>query len=374
MQKKSRIARNMILLSLALCVSACASSPRTESVERAKTATHKLAVGNGATASDAQLEARYQALLRDIHGDAVDVHRPPAETVPAPVKEPAVMVHEAPLPSEPPSGLTVQPEAILRIRVKEDPSLDGQYAVNEIGAINLDYIGPIILFNYTEAQAAEKIREVLVSRAFRNATVEVDILRASYDRIGVEGMVNQAGIIRIGAGDAISLNDALLRAGGLRGTASGLKARIVRGGLTNVLAAAQDGEVYPMQGPDGQPAVPRVWLRNNDKAIVFSVHAETRAALGDKEVLVLGEVSREGPVRFSSGEPATMMRLAFKIGGFPRYANTRRVTILRRDDRGVETERVVNVQRILETGDPDLDIQLMDGDRIIVPARRLSFF
>ncbi len=277
--------------------------------------------------------------------------------------------------SPPASALTVQPEAVLRIRVKEDPTLDGQYAVNRIGAVNLGYIGPIILFNYTEQQAAEKIREVLITRAFRNATVEVEILRASYDRIGIGGLVNNAGLLRIGAGDVISLNDALLRAGGLSGPASGMQVRIVRGGLTNVLASAQEGEVYAMQGADGRPAVPRVWLRNNDKAIVFSTRPQGAAAeYGDKEVIVLGEVSRPGPIRFAHGEPATMMRLAFKIGGFPRYANTRQVRILRRDEQGIEREIKVNVERMLETGDPEKDVPLQDGDRIIVPARRISLF
>ncbi len=309
----------------------------------------------------------------DVPVPDIDIDVEPAPMAPAALAAADPNIRESP----PASALTVQPEAVLRIRVKEDPTLDGQYAVNQIGAVNLGYIGPIILFNYTEQQAAEKISEVLVTRAFRNATVEVEILRASYDRIGIGGQVNNAGLLRIGAGDSISLNDALLRAGGLSAPAHGMQVRIVRGGLTNVLASSQEGELYAMQDANGRPAVPRVWLRNNDKAIVFSIHARGAAAAaeyGDKEVIVLGEVSRPGPIRFAHGESATMMRLAFKIGGFPRYANTRQVRILRRDEQGIEHEIRVNVERMLETGDPEKDVPLQDGDRIIVPARRISLF
>lgn len=351
------------------------------------------------SAAGATLEERYTRLLREINAETVpdpgllppaDFVAPPPPpppdriTVPAkpalPPPDLAVATPAAPVTGEPvtppPAGsvpLTIQPEAVLRIRVQEDPSLDGQYPVNEIGAVNLGYVGPIILFNRTAEQAAEKIREVLFSRDFRNATVTVEILRASYDRVAVGGHVNRPGSIRIGAGDTISLNDALLRVGGLKGTVRGMQVRIVRGGLTNVLAAVQEGDVYELQTEDGRPFVPAVRLSNNDKVTVFSSR-QAPAAYGDKEILVLGEVHRQGPVRFAGDEPSTMMRLVFRMGGFPPYANRRAVRIIRRDEKGIEREMTVNVERIMATGDPDDDVPLEHGDRIIVPARRISLF
>ncbi len=272
------------------------------------------------------------------------------------------------------SAITIQPEAVLNISVEEDPALNGNYPVNEIGAINLGYIGPIILFNRTEAEAADKIRDVLIGRAFKHATVKVELLRASYDRVEVAGSVNRPGLIRIGSGDAISLNDALLRAGGLRGTARGMQVRILRGGMTDAMAMALEGEVYSMLSADGEPAVPEVWLSNNDKAVIFSSRTEAVAAYGDKEIMVLGEVNRKGIIRFSGAEPCTVMHLIFKMGGFPQYANRRALRILRIDASGVEREIIVNAERIMETGHPDDDVPLEHGDRIIVPARRLSLF
>ena len=85
-------------------------------------------------------------------------------------------------------ALTIQPDCLLQIKVREDPGLDGSYPVNEIGAVALGYVGPVILYNRTERDAAVKIRDILKTRgAFKNSTVSVKIIRASYDKIQVAG-------------------------------------------------------------------------------------------------------------------------------------------------------------------------------------------
>ncbi|MBN1557614.1 MAG: SLBB domain-containing protein, partial [Lentisphaerae bacterium] len=270
--------------------------------------------------------------------------------------------------------LTIQPDSIVEIRVVEDPALDGSYPVNEIGAVELGYVGPVILVNMSEKEASEKIAEVLKSRHFKNATVRVRIMRASYDKIQLAGAVNRPGVIKIGAGDAVSLNDALLRVGGLRPTARGAKVRIVRDGMLSAVALAIDGEEYALMTEDGYPSVPDVMLDNNDVAYVFSAHEEMPMDVGEKEILVLGEVTRRGIYRFSSGEPCTLMHLIFKMNGFPQYADEQAIKIVRKEESGRERQLVVNATRIMATGDPDQDIPLQHGDRVIVPARRFSLF
>ena len=270
--------------------------------------------------------------------------------------------------------LTIQPDALIQVTVQEDPSLDGSYIVNELGAIDLGYIGPVILYNQTEQKAAEKIREVLIGRDFRQATVRVRILRASYDKIRVTGAVNRPGMIRVGAGDSISLNDALLRAGGLRPAVRGAQVRVVRDGLLSAVAASMEGDVYPLVNERGEPSVPDVSLRNNDLVTVFSRAQEAAVESGEKQVIVLGEVNRPGVYSFAPGEPCTMLHLLFKMGGLPQYANRRAVEIIRQDSGGREITITVDADRILRFGDPDDDVPLENGDRIRVPARRLSLF
>jgi polysaccharide export outer membrane protein len=271
-------------------------------------------------------------------------------------------------------GITIQPDCLLQIRVEEDPSLDGSYPVNEIGAVELGYVGPVILLNKTEKEAEQKIAEVLEYRDFRRATVNVRILRASYDKVRVVGAVGQSGIIRIGAGDNISLNDALLRAGGLKAAVRGTRVRVIRNGQRFAVWSALEGEEYELVDEDGIPVVPNVWLRNNDIAFVYSKRMERGQDLGGREILVLGEVNRKGIYRFAGAEPFTLMHLIFKMGGLPRYANPREIRIIRRDEEGAEDELVVDATRILDEGDPEEDVPLQDGDRIIVPSRGIAFF
>lgn len=276
------------------------------------------------------------------------------------------------------TDITIQPDCLLLITVQEDPELNGTYPVNDIGAIQLGYIGPVILFNKTEDEAEEKIRDILKLRNFRNATVDVRIQRASYDKVMITGDVHRPGMIRLGAGDSISMNDALLQAGGLKADAAATQLRVVKGGLLSAVRSSLDGQEYTMVTEDGIPRVPELNLRNNDVVYVFSSTSSGPGALGSegagKSVLVLGEVHREGFYSFGPAEQCSMLYLLLKMGGLPAYANDKSVRILRRDEYGHEEEIKVDARRILRDGNPDFDVSLENGDRIIVPPRRINLF
>lgn len=270
--------------------------------------------------------------------------------------------------------LTIQKDSVVSVTVKEDPQLNGSYPVNDVGAIGLGYIGPVILLNKTAQEAQLKIKEVLEGRSFKTATVTVEIQRASYDNLLVTGSVNSPGLIKIGAGDTISLNDALLRANGVSVPVGSARIRVVRGGRLSAIAPALSGETYKLVSDSGEPSVPGVVLRNNDVVYVYTEGAAVDKNEKTVTVLVLGEVRRPGFNTFVGSEPATIMNLVFKMGGLPPYANDKAVKIVRRDRQGREAEFAVNVRRIMASGDPDLDVPLEEGDRIIVPARRFTLF
>jgi protein involved in polysaccharide export with SLBB domain len=273
--------------------------------------------------------------------------------------------------------VTIQPDAVVQIGVKEDPGLDGSYTVNEISAVELGYVGPVFLHNMTAQEATAKIKQVLEARFFNQATVNVRILRASYDKIAVHGAVETPGIIKIGSGDKISLNEALLRSGRIMTAIKGVKVRIVRSGMLSAVAASADGEIYALTGEDGAPLVPDVNLWNGDIAYVFSTIQQAKQEVvqeGPKDILVLGEVNRQGVYRFDGSAPCTLMHLIFKMEGFPDFADTRAIRIIRRADSGSEEEIRVDASTILREGSPEDDIPLENGDRIIVPARRFSLF
>lgn len=352
-----------------------------------------LALGVVWTAGCASSSSKRDVVLADLMRDmqAQDANAPVADSRDQPdapmQKPPAVGSAETPVQSasnfqpfeqqSPPSGaLTIQADSVLRITVEEDPGLSGSYPVNELGGISLGYIGPVILENLTEQTAAQKLRNILLAREFHTATVAVKILRPSYDKVSIAGAVRRPGIIKVGAGDEVSLNSALNQAGGIIDTPWQTQVKVVRGGLTSTVAAYLPGEVYSLADESGNPRVPEVKLRNNDVAFVYAKRAQRSGKMAEQPrwILVLGEVTAPGFHRFEPDERLTMMNLIFRIGGLPAYANDKEIRVIREDKDGISQEFRVNARQIMEEGDPELDFALQSGDRVIVPARKISLF
>jgi protein involved in polysaccharide export with SLBB domain len=280
-----------------------------------------------------------------------------------------------------PSVATIQPDSVLWVSVTEDPSLSGRYMVNDASAIDFGYVGLVFLPDLSVEQAEAEIKRVLEGRYLKNATVSVKLAKASYDRITVSGHVEMPGEIKIGPGATISLNEALRRAGGLRASRDHSRVKIVRGGVKTPFGAAAEGEVYPLTTQEGQLKVPDLFLRNDDLVYVFTPSSEAKGAnpdsvitgVGGKRVILLGEVPRRGVIEFSENEPCTLMYLLFKIGGLPRFARGDRITVVRRNKDGQEQKFLVNGGKLMKSGKPEDDLVLESGDRIVVPARSISF-
>ncbi|MEI8351142.1 MAG: polysaccharide biosynthesis/export family protein [bacterium] len=293
----------------------------------------------------------------------------------APVMDPVGRL-AIPSPAEP----TIQPDSVLWVSVSEDPSLNGRYLVNDASAIDFGYVGLVFLTDMSVVQAEGELKRVLEGRYLKTATVSVKMAKASYDKVGVQGSVEIPGEIKIGPGATISLSEALRRAGGLRGNRENCRVKIVRTGMKTPFGAAATGDVYSLVSTDGQLKVPEVYLRNDDLAYVFTPSTEASGqatgatGAGGKRVVLLGEVPRRGVVEFSENEPCTLMYLLFKVGGLPRFAKANQITVVRRNKDGSEQKFLIDGERIMNTGKPEDDFVLETGDRIVVPARKISFF
>ena len=278
-----------------------------------------------------------------------------------------------------PSDPTVQPDTVLWVSVVEDPSLNGRYVVNNASAIDFGYVGLVFMQDMTVQQAEAVVKNVLEGRYLNHATVSVKIAKASYDSVGAMGNVEVPGEVKIGPGATISLNDALRRAGGLRGNRESNRVKIIRGGLRSPFGPAAEGEVLSLVSDKGELKIPEVYLRNNDLVYVFASESPQlggviKATGTGKRVILLGEVPRRGVIEFSENEPCTLMYLLFKIGGLPRFAKADRIHIMRRGKDGKEKSFVVNGESLMKEGDPKDDVVLESGDRVIVPARKIAFF
>jgi polysaccharide biosynthesis/export protein len=89
-------------------------------------------------------------------------------------------------------------------------------------------------------------------------------------------------------------------------------------------------------------------------------------------IYLSGEVNRQGPLDIPPNERLTVSTAILRAGGFSEFANKRKVRVIRKTPQG-EKIYVVDVKQILEKARGDLDLPLTAGDKILVPARMISW-
>lgn len=84
-------------------------------------------------------------------------------------------------------------------------------------------------------------------------------------------------------------------------------------------------------------------------------------------VLLMGEVTRPGPVNMPSTRDLTVTRAVMMAGGATALADKRAVRVTRREKDGTLKKFVVDIDKIGKEGRSDLDIALKPGDVVWVP-------
>jgi protein involved in polysaccharide export with SLBB domain len=84
-------------------------------------------------------------------------------------------------------------------------------------------------------------------------------------------------------------------------------------------------------------------------------------------VYLSGEVRVGGPQEIISGEALTLTNAILKAGGIGEWGNHQKVQIARRKKDGSLETIVSDFDKIIKTGDAQMDPVLQDGDRIFVP-------
>ena len=97
--------------------------------------------------------------------------------------------------------------------------------------------------------------------------------------------------------------------------------------------------------------------------------AEELAAADTILVSVIGQANAPGILEIREG--STLLQAFAAMGGFTRFAATRRVQLRRVDEAGVERVFSVNYREVERGAIGAGAIRLLDGDVIIVPERRL---
>ena len=102
------------------------------------------------------------------------------------------------------------------------------------------------------------------------------------------------------------------------------------------------------------------------------VLAFSQGAVNRGRVHLAGQVRRVGPLEIDLSEKPTLGQTILAAGGLADFADSRNVRIVRRD--GAETKTIkVDLREVLNRGRIDKDVQLMDGDFIIVDEKMVNW-
>lgn len=242
----------------------------------------------------------------------------------------------------------------IQIRVAELPDIDIDTEIREDGTISLPIVGTLRARDLSETELAERIRNELIERGVRQATVTVRVIEFHGRPVSILGAVRTPGNVPV-RGPA-RLFDLLIRAGGLTDNA---------GERINVFRQAENGLSAQLEI--------RVedLIRLGDPTVNIPVLAGDRINVPVARKLTyyfLGAVETAGQQSFSSNEGVTLLTAIARVGGLSETASPK-VRVLRTGADGQRQEIVANYQRILDGRDPDITIE--DGDIIVVKE---SFF
>lgn len=215
---------------------------------------------------------------------------------------------------------TIGPSDVLNIVVWEHPqlSLTGNvYNVNAQGAIQFPYVGLIKLSGLTEEQA----RQALISRLgkfLKNPDLLVGVQTYRSARVYVDGEVRTPGGVSIND-IALTLPEAIARAGGLLATADRAAVTITRGGTTTLVSL---------------PELARLGV-NPDQILLAGGDTVQVASRDESKVYVLGEVSRPISLPMRNGR-MTLNEALGESGGVSQVSgDARQVFVLRNSGSGV---------------------------------------
>ncbi len=253
----------------------------------------------------------------------------------------------------------------ITFRVVEDRDPSVALTVMDSGEIHFPYLGRIPAAGRTSSELAQLVKEKLEIDYYYQATVLIglDPGRTQRGRVYVFGGVNTQGTVDLPVDEIMTVSKVILKAGGFTNAADRSQVRIERGGeneerktfTVNIAAVLE-------QGRTDQDIV----VEPNDFIII-----PQQGDLG--RVLISGEVGRPGPVPVSGGRPLMLSEAIISAGGFGRFADERRVRVVRTGPDGQSEEFIVDVKAVLEGGNLDKDFILQPEDRVIVRAKLFNF-
>jgi len=107
-----------------------------------------------------------------------------------------------------------------------------------------------------------------------------------------------------------------------------------------------------------------VLMRKFKEFIENPIVSVTVTEVNSYKVYVIGQVKNPGLQRLRS--ETTVTQIIVMAGGFTEWANQKKIVVVRKED-GREKRIKVNYKKIMNGGNPGLDVTLKAGDTVIIP-------
>lgn len=244
----------------------------------------------------------------------------------------------------------------------EDDTLNGVYQVRRGGYIFMPRVGRIQLAGKDFTSAEEAIKEALAQTQIKDATVMVERPQGGFSNDGgviyLAGEFLKPGAWKVPSGVVPTIVTTIIRSGGLKEGADLTRVRLLR--LVN-----------------GQPMLEEV----NVKAIMNGAGLQSDLTLNAGDVImvpayanvvyVTGNVLKPGALKLLPDDELTAYSAILRAGGFARFANRKKVYVLRDMGNGAKKKIPVSIKD-LQSG-KGADVILQSKDIVVVPEKFFSW-
>lgn len=250
----------------------------------------------------------------------------------------------------------------LELVIVEDTSFNGIYPVRRGGYILIPRVGRVFVAGKDLEGAERAIQESLVKNQILPAAKVIaersqGSASVTNSVIFLAGEFEKPGPWQIPPGSIPTLLTTILQSGGVSQKGDLSQVRLLR-----LIGGRQLVETFDVRamlsGTNFSADIP---IRANDIVVVPA---------RSNEVFITGNVKTPGPIRLVPGEDLRAYSAILKSGGFSRFADEKKVYILREGENGAKEKIPVNVKEVKRGQGADLKLQARDI--VVVPERFFS--
>ncbi len=265
----------------------------------------------------------------------------------------------------------VNPGDVIRLIVAEDDSYNADYPVRRDGNISVKGVGRVAVGGKSITEAEAAVKALLEESLLNKATVTLEFakkvetgggaLPPTGDQtviIYLAGEFITPGPLKIPEGVAPTLITTIIRSGGITPSGDLTRTKLLR--IENGQGAVEEVNVAAILSGNIPPT--DIALNPGD-IIMIPAFAPV--------VYVTGNVNKPGTLRLFQDETLTAYSAILRAGGFSRFANLKKCTVVRDLGNGEKIQMPLNVKEIQKGLAPDIVLQ--GKDIVVVPESFFSF-